>query len=389
MPTTFACLIASSSIEASDWDACAGPDDPFTSHAYLHALEQSGCVSEATGFQIQHVVVEDRSSKALAVVPTYLKFNSAAEIGADMGFAMAFQRLRGTAYYPKLQVEVPFTPVTGRRLLVRPGADEITLAELIQKELFRMADVHNSPTIHINFLSERQLEFLGSKDAVTSHGYVYLWQNMNYSSFDEFLEKLTAKRRNSVRRERKISLQPNLDVSFVEGRKIAPEHISAFMEFYKNTYSKYTEKAYLNIKFFELIMEAMPEKLQLIMVRNDKDYVAGTLLFLGDETIYLTHWGSTIEKRFLHFEATYYQAIEFAIARGIKYVHAGPLGLHKVPRGFFASRSSHCHWFRDAEFSELVSAGLQKRSRIMRAEQERLMLSSPYKDDRRQGFGLV
>jgi predicted N-acyltransferase len=378
-----------SSIEPSEWDACAGPDDPFTSYAYLQALEESGCVSEKNGFRVQHLVIEDAWGKALAVAPTYLKWHSEAEIGADMAWAMAYERFRGRSYYPKLQVEVPYSPATGARLLVRPDQSKDNLVKRLLETLLAQAELIDAQSVHINFLTSEEKDLVSIPGTSIGAGYQFLWQNREFQDFDQFLSLLKKNKRSVIRRERKDALASNLSIARFSGKEITPEHIDKFVPLYENTYRKYRTKIFMNDRFFQLLREKMPERMLLVFVRRGNDLVAGTLSLIGGSKLYIMHWGSKVQSKFLHFEITYYQAIEFAIEHRLQYIDGGPGGFHKVARGFLPFPAYHCHWFRDADFGRLVMAGLQRRLKIIGAEQERLRSSSPYKVDRMPRPALV
>ncbi len=375
-------LDAISEIDAAEWNACAGPDDPFTSHAYLHALEESGCVSEDTGFRAQHLVIEDASGRALAVMPTYLKSHSDAEIGADMGWAMAYERFRGRAYYPKLQVEVPFTPTAGSRLLVRPGQSKGRLVKELIEALLAQGEACNLASVNINYLTEEEIGLVDVSGMIVGTGYQFIWENDGYKDFEQFISVLKSGRRHSIRRERKVLRSQGISIDRLVGSQIDSSMMDIFIPFYKNTYRKYHTRIYHNHKFFHLLLKNIPDEILMIVARKGDEIIAGSLSFFGGDRLNLMHWGSKVESKHLHFEVTYYQAIEFAIEREKRFINGGPGGAHKVARGFLPVTTRHCHWFRDPEFASLVAGGLQKRVQAIGAEQQRLRATSPYQVDR-------
>ena len=348
-------------VAAFDWDACANPPgvpvNPFIGHAFLQALEASGSVCSETGWLPYHAVLEDRrSGRPAAVAPLYLKGHSQGEYVFDHGWADAFQRAGGR-YYPKLLGAVPFTPVTGRRLLVRPDADgaghEVE-AGLVSGcvEIARQLEVSS---LHFNFLEAPQWERLAEHGFLRRTDLQFHWRNEGYVDFDDFLARLSARKRKNVRRERRVAVENGIEVEWVTGSDLREGHWDAFYEFYRDTGGRKWGRPYLSRPFFSLVGEAMPERTLLVMCRRAGRYVAGALNFIGDDTLYGRNWGCIEDHPMLHFEACYYQAIEFAIARRLAFVEAGAQGPHKIARGYLPRRTHSAHWIAHAGLRDAVA----------------------------------
>ena len=354
-------------IAAADWDACANPAgmpaNPFIGHAFLHALEASGSVCPETGWLPCHAVLQDRRSgpAAVAVAPLYLKGHSQGEYVFDHGWAEAFQRAGGR-YYPKLLGAVPFTPAAGRRLLVRPQAERRGGHEVeahLVAGCVEIARRLEASSLHFNFLRTDQWERLAELGFLRRTDLQFHWRNEDYADFDDFLARLSARKRKNLRRERRIAVENGIELEWVTGSDLREHHWDAFYEFYLDTGGRKWGRPYLSRPFFSLVGETMPERTLLVMCRRAGRYVAGALNFIGDDTLYGRNWGCIEDHPMLHFEACYYQAIEFAIAHGLAFVEAGAQGPHKLARGYLPQRTCSAHWiahdgFRDAVARYLV-----------------------------------
>ncbi len=338
-------------IGAAAWDACAtsaetlaGGDEthnPFVSHAFLSVLEDSACVSRKTGWLPLHISLE-RDGDRLGVVPCYLKSHSQGEYVFDHGWADAYERAGG-AYYPKLQASVPFSPVTGPRFLIAPGADpDVATAGLIAG-LRALRDQAGASSIHVTFMQEAEWERAGAAGFLKRTDQQFHWLNAGYASFDGFLEALASRKRKSIRRERRDALSQGITVERLTGSEITEAHWDAFFAFYTDTGARKWGRPYLNRRFFSLLSERMAERVLLIMARRGGRYIAGAINLVGDVALYGRNWGCIEDHPFLHFEVCYYQAIDFAIARGLKRVEAGAQGEHKLARGYrpVLMRSAH------------------------------------------------
>jgi uncharacterized protein len=366
-------------IEAAIWDACVGPDQPFLCHAFLAALEDSGSASQRTGWLPLHLVVE-RGGAPIGCAPMYLKSHSYGEYVFDWGWANAYERAGGT-YYPKLQVAVPFTPVPGPRLLVRPGLGAEARADLAVG-LVSAAKELGVSSLHVTFCREREWHSLGTAGLLKRQGVQYHWHNRGYRSFDDFLASLRSGKRKTIRKERARVAAQDLAIEVLTGAALTPGIWDAFYPFYRSTVDKRWGSAYLTKGFFLRLGETMPERVVLMMARHDGRYVAGALNLMGDDTLYGRVWGCRREFEFLHFEACYYQAIEFAIGRGLARVEAGAQGPHKLQRGYEPVPTYSAHWIRDPGFRDAVERFLVQERREMAFELEQLRELLPYRQDK-------
>lgn len=365
-------------IPAAAWDACAGSDNPFLSHAFLEALEASGSATGETGWLPQHLALESADGRLLGAVPLYLKSHSYGEYIFDWGWASAYERAGGR-YYPKLQCAVPFTPVTGPRLLLHPDADE-TVADTLVAAMIELARRHKVSSLHVTFPTEAEWQRLGEAGFLQRVGQQFHWLNEGYGSFDDFLEALNSRKRKQIRRERRDALQGGIEIETLTGSDIRREHWDAFYRFYRSTSDRKWGEAYLTRRFFDLLGERMAEQVVLIMARKGGRYVAGALNLLGSETLYGRNWGCLGDFPFLHFEACYYRAIDFAIARGLKRVEAGAQGQHKIQRGYLPTPVYSAHWIRDPGFARAVADFLARERHALESEMEQLEEAlSPFK----------
>ena len=380
-PATVKVLGSLGEVPAAQWDACAGTDDPFLSHAFLSALEESGSASARSGWLPRHLVVEDRDGTVIAAAPFYLKSHSYGEYVFDWSWADAYERAGGR-YYPKLQSAVPFTPVTGRRLLVRPGADAETESELADALIAAMVTLGERlgvSSVHVNFPTEAEWRRLGDHGLLLRTGQQYHWQNRGYESFDDFLGSLSSRKRKVIRRERRAVADQGIVLSTLTGDAITERHWDAFYGFYRDTTDRKWGSAYLTRAFFSLIGETMAGNVVLVLAEADGRYVGGALNLMGRDTLYGRYWGCAETYRFLHFEACYYRAIDFAIARGLTWVEAGAQGPHKIQRGYLPRRTYSAHWIADGEFRRVIERYLAEERAAVEHEMEILGQRSPFR----------
>ncbi|MDN3627750.1 GNAT family N-acetyltransferase [Methylobacterium isbiliense] len=340
-----------SGIPAAEWDRCAlsaeslqgtgETHNPFLTHAFLSALEESGCVSGRSGWLPLHVVAE-REGRLVGVAPCYLKSHSQGEYVFDHGWADAYRRAGGE-YYPKLQVSVPFTPVTGPRFLIAPGEAPQEGVAALAAALRALREEVKASSIHVTFLPQTQWDEAGRLGFLQRIDQQFHWDNAGYAAFDDFLGALASRKRKAIRRERREALAKGLSVEWVTGSDLTEAHWDAFYRFYMDTGSRKWGRPYLNRRFFSLIGERMPERILLVMARREGRAVAGALNLIGDAALYGRNWGCIEDHPFLHFEICYYQAIDFAIRRGLARVEAGAQGEHKLARGYrpVVTRSAH------------------------------------------------
>jgi predicted N-acyltransferase len=352
-------------IDAAQWDACANPDparveaedqgerfNPFISHAFLAALEDSGSVGRKTGWTSTHVIVEDSEGRVLAAAPTYLKVHSMGEYVFDHAWADAYERA-GLDYYPKLQVAVPFTPVTGRRLLVSPEGGAEAQAALILG-LRKWREETQVSSIHVTFPTEAECSALGTAGFLRRTGQQFHFVNKAYGDFEGFLADLASRKRKMIRRERKDALADGINIEQLTGAEISEAHWDAFFRFYVDTGSRKWGQPYLNRRFFSEIGASLSPHILLVMAKRDGRYIAGALNLIGKDALYGRYWGAVEEHPFLNFEVCYYQAIDYAIAHKLKRVEAGAQGEHKLARGYAAVATYSAHDIADARFATAI-----------------------------------
>ncbi len=367
-------------VAAEGWDACAEGGGPFVSHAFLAALEDSGAVSAETGWLPQHLVIEDASGSVVACAPLYLKSHSQGEYVFDWGWADAYQRAGGS-YYPKLQSAVPFTPVTGRRLLVRRGAPE-RLADALMEGMVRLAERLEVSSLHVTFPTEGEWRRLVAAGMIPRIGQQYHWLNRDYGGFDDFLAALSSRKRKAIRRERRAVAEQGVSLAALTGGDIEEGHWDVFYGFYRDTSDRKWGSAYLNREFFSRLHATMAGRLVLIRATAGGEPVAGALNILGGDTLYGRYWGCSADYRFLHFETCYYQAIDFAIRSRLSRVEAGAQGPHKIQRGYLPYPTYSAHWIADEGFRQAIERYLAEERDAVREEIDELSRHSPFRDDR-------
>jgi hypothetical protein len=369
-PARIRVLESLAEVPAAAWDACAGADNPFLSHAFLEALEASGSATAKTGWLPQHVLVEDADGRLLAAAPLYLKSHSQGEYVFDHGWAQAYERAGGS-YYPKLQAAVPFTPVTGPRLLVCPDAPPDT-ADTLTAALVEVARVHKVSSLHVTFPTREDWERLGAAGFLQRSGQQYHWENRGYATFEDFLAALNSRKRKQIRRERRDALAGGLEIETLTGSALEPRHWDAFYRFYRATTDHRWGGAYLTRAFFDLLHQRLADRVVLMMARQGKRYVAGALNLLGSDTLYGRNWGTIGDYPFLHFEVCYYRALDFAIERGLARVEAGAQGTHKIQRGYLPTPTYSAHWVRDRGFARAIENFLEREREAVAAEMDEL-----------------
>jgi hypothetical protein len=367
-------------VPVDEWDACAGRDNPFVTHAFLAALEESGSVGRRTGWLPRHLVVENGAGRLLAAAPLYLKAHSYGEYVFDWSWAEAYERAGGR-YYPKLQLSVPFTPVPGPRLLVRPGPQADRAREALTTALVAAARQLEVSSLHATFLPPSDAAALERAGFLLRHGYQFHWENRGYRSFEEFLGALSSRKRKAIKRERRAVAEAGVRLLPLTGRDIEERHWDAFFRHYRAISDRKWGQPYLTRQFFTLLSERMGEQVLLLLAERGGRTVAGALNLIGPERLYGRNWGAAQEIPFLHFEACYYQAIEFAIARGLKVVEAGAQGEHKVQRGYLPVETVSAHWIADAGLRGAVASFLARETPAIRTEIAMLREESPFRKE--------
>ena len=378
------------------WDACANPAErpseeaaseapgqrerynPFLSHAFLHALEASGCTGGRSGWQIAHVLVEGADGQLLACAPSYLKSHSQGEYVFDHGWADAYERAGGR-YYPKLQVSVPFTPATGRRLLVRDGGEAARTALCQGLDLLR--DKLGASSTHATFLTKPEWNWLGEAGYLQRTDQQFHFINEGYAAFEDFLGALASRKRKMIRRERKEAVANGITIEAMTGRDITEAHWDAFFAFYMDTGSRKWGRPYLNRRFFSLVGQEMADRILLVMAKRDGRFIAGAINFIGDDALYGRNWGAIEEHPFLHFEVCYYQAIDFALSRGLGRVEAGAQGEHKLARGYRPTATYSVHDIADPRLSAAIADYLDRERAYVESAVEQMGEHLPFRHE--------
>jgi uncharacterized protein len=361
------------SFDAAAWDACAGDANPFVSHAFLSALESSGSATVKTGWQPVPLAIDGADGALVGVLPAYVKSHSQGEYVFDHSWADAYEHVGGR-YYPKLVVAVPFSPVPGPRVLARDP--------LAAKGLIAAAEVlatqNGLSSVHANFIAPEQVEIFEAGDWLIREGTQFHWANDGYSCFDDFLAALASRKRKAIRKERAAAVE-GLEIVHISGAAITEAHWSVFWRFYQDTGMRKWGQPYLTRKFFSEIGATMGDKILLILALRDGVPIAGALNFIGTETLYGRYWGCTEDVPCLHFEICYYQAIDAAIARGLKTVEAGAQGEHKLARGYVPVPTWSAHYIPDPNFRRAISDFLDRERRAVERQIEFLGTMAPFK----------
>ncbi|HRQ79653.1 MAG TPA: GNAT family N-acetyltransferase [Azospirillaceae bacterium] len=367
-------------VSAAAWDACFGDDNPFVSHAFLSALERSGSATPAAGWAPAHLTATI-DGRLVGAAPLYVKSHSYGEYVFDHAWAAAFERAGGR-YYPKLQVCVPFTPVPGPRLAVAPGAPRET-GGLLAEALAGLAEANRFSSAHVTFADEADMAALLAAGWLERRGLQYHWFNRGYGSFDDFLAGLSSRKRKQIRRERREAAESGIIVRALTGADLTPAHWDAFHHLYMQTAERKWGGGYLTRSFFRLLGETMADKVLLVMCEDRGEWVAGALNLIGRNTLYGRNWGGDGGVPFLHFEACYYQAIDFAIARGLSRVEAGAQGEHKLQRGYEPVPTFSAHWIVDPGLRQAIADFLAVEQAGVAKAKEELAQLTPYRRDER------
>lgn len=372
-----------SDIAPADWDACAAPEatdgrpvDPFTTHRFLSALEASGSVGPGTGWE-PHYLAARIDGQIIGVAPLYAKSHSQGEYIFDHNWCHAYERAGGR-YYPKLQIAVPFTPATGRRFLTRPGFDDQGMAALVQGAV-SLASNNRLSSIHATFCTAQEAakgEEMGLLHRITQQ---YHWHNRGYADFDAFLADLSSRKRKTIRKERRAAQAFGGEIVQLTGDAIEPEHWDAFWTFYQDTGARKWGSPYLTRRFFDIAQETLRDDILLIFALRGGRPVAGALNFIGRDTLFGRYWGAIEHHDCMHFEACYYQAIDYAIAHGLHSVEAGAQGDHKLARGYLPVEIHSLHWLADEGFERAIAEYLRAERAAVGEEIEVLTSYGPFR----------
>jgi predicted N-acyltransferase len=370
-------------IAAAEWDACArgieaSVSNPFISHAFLLALEESGSATRETGWLPHHLLLEDGDGALLAAMPCYLKSHSQGEYVFDHGWADAYERAGGR-YYPKLQASVPFTPVPGRRLLARAGEGNTEREATLLQAAMKITNRLGVSSLHITFLTRAEWELAGELGFLKRTDPQFHWRNEGYHTFDDFVSALASRKRKAVKKERREAIQNGIVIDWVTGSDLTEAHLDAFFDFYMDTGSRKWGSPYLNRRCFSLLRQSIADKMLLVLAKRAGRYIAGALNFIGADTLYGRYWGGIEDHPFLHFEVCYYQAIDFALQHGLGRIEAGAQGAHKLARGYLPSETCSAHYIADPALRCAVADYLKRERLAVTREIALLNEGSPYR----------
>ena len=376
-------------IPAEEWDSCACPEaadggrpiDPFTTHRFLKALEDSRSVGRGTGWEPRHLAAR-QNGELIAVAPLYAKSNSQGEYIFDFSWAHAYENAGGQ-YYPKLQIAVPFTPATGRRFLTRPGHEAAGMSALVQGAVKLAAD-NGLSSLHVTFCTEAEAiagDEIGLMRRTTQQ---YHWENRDYPDFDAFLADLSSRKRKTIRKERQRANAFGGEIHLLTGDEIEPQHWDSFWRFYQDTGARKWGSPYLTRAFFEIAHEVLRDDILLVMCEREGRDVAGALNMIGRDVLFGRYWGCIEHHDFLHFETCYYRAIDYAIENGLARVEAGAQGEHKLARGYLPSECHSLHWIGDRGFARAVEQFLTQERRAVEEDIEVLTAYGPFRKEQRE-----
>jgi hypothetical protein len=343
-------------------------------------LEASGSATARTGWQPQHLIAETEDGRMLGAVPAYLKSHSRGEYVFDAGWAEAYERAGGS-YYPKVQVSVPFTPATGRRLLVPPAENAELIRRGLASGLIELTKLRDASSVHVTFAPETEWRMLCELGFLQRNDQQFHWENANYATFDDFLNALAARKRKAIKRERREALEHGIEVQWLTGSDLTESAWDHFFAFYIETGSRKWGRPYLTRQFYSLIGERMADQVLLVMAKRAGRTIAGAINFIGGDTLFGRHWGAIEHHPFLHFELCYYQAIEFAIQHKLQRVEAGAQGEHKLARGYMPVTTYSAHYIADPSLRRAIADYLKRERAYVAAAGAELAAMGPFRKD--------
>jgi predicted N-acyltransferase len=366
-----------SEIPAADWNRLVDRRYPFLRHAFLSGLEQHDCLGEAFGWLPRHLLLRDAQQRLVAAAPLYLKFNSYGEFVFDWAWADAYRR-NGLDYYPKLVSASPYTPATGPKLLLAPDAPEGADRALMQAAR-QLALELNVSSLHWLFTTEDQTEVLRESGLMIRTGCQFHWQNRDYRDFDDFLSRFTSTKRKQVRRERRRVQEAGVHLHRLSGHEASEAQWRLFHRLYEDTFDRKGGIPTLSLDFFLSLAEQTPDEVLLVLAEHAGKTVAAAFNLVGEDCLYGRHWGCAEHFHSLHFEACYYQGLEYCIENGLQRFEPGAQGEHKVSRGFLPTPTWSAHWLAHTGFSSAVADFLQRETAGMADYMAELNEHSPYK----------
>ena len=388
----FSLLSSMDDVAPKDWDALARAVDPtnnpFVTHAFLKAMEASGCTGTEAGWIPRHLVIRDQTGAMIAAAPMFQKSHSYGEYVFDWAWADAYQRAGGD-YYPKLLVAAPFSPVTGPRLLCAPDSAPGSDGKNIKTTMGALKEVAKKlqvSSLHIIFPTKHEWEIAGEQGYLLREGRQFHWQNKGsddqpFHDFDDFLSALSSRKRKNIRKERAQATKDGVVIKRLTGSDILPEHWDAFHSFYMDTAARKWGHPYLSHEFFHELGARLADRVLLVMAFREDLAIAGALNLFSDDALFGRNWGCLEDHPFLHFECCYYQAMDFAIERGLSRVEAGAGGHHKITRGYMPEATYSAHWIANSGFSNAVEQFLTQERREVDSERQALATRAPFKKD--------
>ncbi len=366
-------------IPAGDWNRLVDPDAPFLRHEFLSAMERHGCVGEPLGWVPRHLALTDDDGRLVAAAPCYLKFNSYGELVFDWAWADAYRR-SGKAYYPKLVVASPYTPATAPRILVAPGPAQREHADALIRGANRVAERLEVSSLHWLFTTHEETGLLEAQGLMRRTGCQFHWSNAGYTSFEDFLAAFTAEKRKKVKRERRRVREAGIRIRRVPGDEATESEWVCFHRLYEGTFDKRGGLPTLSLPFFQEIGETMGRQLLLVLAYHGSEIVAAAFDLVGERSLYGRHWGCFRDFHSLHFEACYYQGLEYCIEQGLGRFEPGAQGEHKISRGFLPTATWSAHWIADPRFRAAIRGALDREARAMHDYLEEMRGHSPYRE---------
>lgn len=371
-------------VTAAEWNRVTGTAHPFYRHEFLAALERHGCVGERYGWLPRHVTVRDDGGRLCGAVPLYLKDNSYGEFVFDWAWADAYHRA-GLPYYPKLVAAIPYTPVTGARLLVAADADHDTVAGELLDAALALARREGASSLHWLFTDTADTDLLVSHGLLRRTGCHFHWHNEGYRDFGDFLARLSSRKRKKIRRERRYVAEAGIRMQILHGDAATPAQWRAMHGFYRSTFEKKSGIPTLSLAFFEEISRTMGEQVVLVFALLGDDPVAGAIMLRGATALYGRHWGCLRDYHSLHFETCYYQGIDYAIRHGLELFEPGAQGEHKISRGFLPAYTWSAHWIVDDRFRTAIARYLEQEHALMVDYHDDLQRGSPFRQEEAAG----
>lgn len=367
-------------IPAAEWNALTADGYPFTRHEFLSALERHRCVGERTGWLPRYLICRGDDGRLLGAAPLYLKFNSYGEFVFDWSWAQAYER-QGLRYYPKLVSAIPFTPAAGRRLLLAPGPQAPTVATALARQSVEEARRLGLSSLHWLFLTDEDMETLRGQGLLRRLDCQYHWRNPGYRDFADFLDTLTAKRRKNIKRERRLVQEAGLTLETSPGHAVSEARWRTFHAFYRSTFERLGGVPTLTLPFFQEIGATLGDQVVLTLAHAGGRPVAGAISFRSAHTLYGRHWGCAAQYDSLHFEACYYQGIEYCIRQGLRRFEPGAQGEHKIYRGFMPTLTQSAHWIAHPGFRAVIADFLRRETPAVQNYVAELTQHSPYRQE--------